>query len=167
MEDKEKYLNFGECRSLLPKCVGEPGERTFSIQIECQNDYVNLLHEKEQLALIAQNINKYKSYAKPKESPMPIADNSSIKNYKLIDLALEFEENSNVFDFYFVGVDEGDKGIAAMFYYRNDYAQFLAKNSLKIISQGRPICTLCLNPINKDGHFCIKMNGHIENIKIV
>jgi len=167
LEDKEKYLNFGECRSLVPKTVGEPGERIFSIQIECENNYVNLFLEKEQLALISQKINKYNSFAQPKKVNIPITDKTRINNYKLIDFALEFEENLNIFDFYFVGVDDQDKGIAAMFYYQNEYAQFFAKNSLKIISQGRPICSLCFNPINKDGHFCIKMNGHIENIKIV
>ncbi len=166
LKDKEKYINFGECRSLLPKSIGEPGERTFSIEIECQNNYVNLLLEKEQLALISQNIQKYKTFSEPNKVLPSITDKSIIINFKLMDFALEFNESSNIFDFYFVGIDEQDKGIAAMFFYKNEFAQSFAINCLKIISKGRPICSLCLNPINKNGHFCIKMNGHIENIKI-
>ena len=165
MEDKEKYLNFGECLSLVPRTFGKPGKRTFSIEIECKDNFINLWLEKEQLALISQNIAKYKSFTQSEDLIEP--QNQEMKNYKMIDFALEFIEPSNSFDFYFVGVDDDDKGVAATFSYENKYAQSFAKNSLKIISQGRPICSLCSNPINQEGHFCIKLNGHIENIKIV
>ena len=118
------------------------------------------------MASISQNITKYKSFTKTQEinSFSPKEENT---NYKLIDFALEFQTETNSFDFYFVGVDDQDKGIAATFFYDNKYAQYFANESLKIVSQGRPICSLCFNPINEDGHFCIKLNGHIENIKIV
>ncbi len=165
MKDKDKYLNFGECLSLVPKTFGKPGKRTFSIEIQCTDNKFNLWVEKEQLALISQNITKYKSFTQSEN--LNSSENNEFKNYKMIDFALEFIESSNSFDFYFVGVDDDDKGVAATFSYQNKFAQSFADKSLKIISQGRPICSLCSNPINQDGHFCIKLNGHIENIKIV
>lgn len=165
MKDKDKYLNYGECLSLVPKTFGKPGKRTFSIEIHCSKNNINLLLEKEQLALISQNITKYKSFTQSEN--VIDSENEDLSNYKMIDFALEFIESSNSFDFYFVGVDEDDKGVAATFSYKNKFAQSFASKSLKIISQGRPICSLCSNPINQDGHFCIKLNGHIENIKIV
>ncbi len=166
MEDKEKYLNFGKCDSLTPKTFGKPGKRTFLIDIKCSDRSFNLWLEKQQLASISQNITKYKSFTKTEEKSS-LSQYDENNNYKLIDFALEFQTDSNSFDFYFVGVDDQDKGIAATFYYDNKYAQYFANESLKIVSQGRPICSLCFNPINEDGHFCIKLNGHIENIKIV
>tara|TARA_B100001250_G_scaffold245881_2_gene211384 strand:- start:13593 stop:14096 length:504 start_codon:yes stop_codon:yes gene_type:complete len=167
LEDKDKYLNFGECLGLISKSFGKPGERTFSMEIECNDNYIHLWLEKQQLALISQNIIKYKSFSPSVKNINSLYEKDEVKNYKLIDFALEYKESSNDFDFYFVGVDDQDKGIAATFSYQNKFAQSFANESLKIVSQGRPICSLCSNPINNDGHFCIKLNGHIENIKIV
>ncbi len=36
----------------------------------------------------------------------------------------------------------------------------LALWGLEVVQQGRPICPLCGEPINPDGHFCPKKNGH-------
>ena len=58
MKDKDKYLNYGECISLVPKTFGKPGKRTFSIEIQCSKNNINLWLEKEQVALISQNIVK-------------------------------------------------------------------------------------------------------------
>ena len=35
-----------------------------------------------------------------------------------------------------------------------------AKAGLGIVASGRPLCPLCENPINPDGHYCVRRNGH-------
>ena len=150
MEDKEKYLNLGECLRITPKTFGKPGKRTFILEISCPENFINLWLDKQQLALISQNIKKYEPFVKSEIGNPDIIFKNSMeeKEYKLVDFALEFKDNSNVFDFYFVAIDKNDKTIAATFCYQNTHAQKLANKSLKIVSQGRPICSLCLNPIN-------------------
>ena len=109
--------------ALLQKTFGKPGKRTFLIDIKCSGTSFNLWLEKQQLASISQNITKYKSFKTQEiNSFSPKEENT---NYKLIDFALEFQTETNSFDFYFVGVDDQDKGIAATFFYDNKYAQYL------------------------------------------
>ena len=36
----------------------------------------------------------------------------------------------------------------------------LSKQAKEIAAAGRPICALCGNPIDPDGHFCPPSNGH-------
>jgi uncharacterized repeat protein (TIGR03847 family) len=38
--------------------------------------------------------------------------------------------------------------------------QALSKHAKQVASAGRPICALCGNPIDPEGHFCPPSNGH-------
>jgi uncharacterized repeat protein (TIGR03847 family) len=39
----------------------------------------------------------------------------------------------------------------------------LARHAAAIVAAGRPICVLCGRPIDPEGHFCPKRNGHGEH----
>ena len=168
MKDKEKYLNLGECFQITPNSYGKPGHRTFIIEISCKDHFIKLWLEKQQLALMFQDVKKFESFSNKKSfQNFNLANSDNPLEYKLVDFALEYQSNEDYIDFYFVAVDGDDKTLAATFTYQNVLAQKTSKEALVIVSKGRPICGLCFNPINEDGHFCIKLNGHIENIKIV
>ena len=36
-------------------------------------------------------------------------------------------------------------------------------DGLEIVSAGRPICQLCGRPVNPDGHYCERSNGHSKD----
>ena len=38
--------------------------------------------------------------------------------------------------------------------------------TLEVVSQGRPICALCGRPVNPEGHFCPKRNGHTKDLVV-
>ena len=38
----------------------------------------------------------------------------------------------------------------------------LARHAAVLIAAGRPLCVLCGRPIDPEGHFCPKRNGHGE-----
>jgi len=164
--DKEKYLNLGKCLQITPQTFGKPGNRTFLLEIYCEEHFIKLWLEKQQLALISQDIKKYESFTTLSTQNLNINKSEFKFEYKLIDFAVEYQSDKNLINFYIVAVDSEDKNIATTFYYENKFAQNFAKDSLVMVSKGRPICSLCFTPMNEDGHFCIKLNGHIENIKI-
>ena len=39
----------------------------------------------------------------------------------------------------------------------------MADRALEIVAAGRRPCPLCGGPINPDGHFCVKVNGHRQS----
>jgi uncharacterized repeat protein (TIGR03847 family) len=57
-----------------------------------------------------------------------------------------------------------DDAVTARFWISRGQAKAMADNALDIVSKGRPMCALCGRPINPDGHFCPKRNGHTKDL---
>ena len=36
----------------------------------------------------------------------------------------------------------------------------LGEHALEVVAKGRPICPLCGRPIDREGHFCPRTDGH-------
>jgi uncharacterized repeat protein (TIGR03847 family) len=59
-----------------------------------------------------------------------------------------------------------EDAITARFWITRGQAKAMADHSLEIVSQGRPVCSLCGRPINAEGHFCPKRNGHTKDLVV-
>ncbi|MBP7687620.1 MAG: DUF3090 family protein, partial [Thermoflexales bacterium] len=57
-----------------------------------------------------------------------------------------------------------DEGVTARFWISRGQAKAMADNALDIVAKGRPTCGLCGRPINPEGHFCPKRNGHTKDL---
>jgi len=161
-----KNLNFAKCFEMRSSTIGEPGNRTFSLDFFCLDATVKIRIEKQQLALLAREItkNQYKEIdkktnTKHQKSPLEY-------EFKLVDFLISYKAENNNIEFQFLGENKEQESFVIKFEFNNLLSQKFAEKSFDLISKGRPICMLCFNPINDDGHFCIKMNGHIENVKI-
>ncbi len=66
--------------------------------------------------------------------------------------ASEFEADADEMD-----EDEGD--IVRMWASRGQM-EAMARHAIEMVKQGRPVCPLCGQPINADGHFCPPRNGY-------
>ena len=56
---------------------------------------------------------------------------------------------------------EGKTDLAtARFWASRSQMEALSEHTLDVVEQGRPICPLCNSPMDPDGHFCPKSNGH-------
>ncbi len=58
MSENFKNLNLGKCFEMRSTTIGEPGNRTFSLDFFCLDATVKIWIEKQQLALLAQEITK-------------------------------------------------------------------------------------------------------------
>ena len=56
-------------------------------------------------------------------------------------------------------IDEEEGDIVRMWASRGQM-EAMARHAVEMVKQGRPICPLCGQPINADGHFCPPRNGH-------
>jgi uncharacterized repeat protein (TIGR03847 family) len=56
--------------------------------------------------------------------------------------------------------DEDEPGQRARIH--GTYPQMLAlsRRAIEVVNQGRPTCPLCGEPMEPDGHFCPRRNGH-------
>jgi uncharacterized repeat protein (TIGR03847 family) len=55
--------------------------------------------------------------------------------------------------------ESGDARIAR-FWATRSQMQAISRHALEVVAMGRPICPLCSRPIDAEGHFCPKSNGH-------
>jgi uncharacterized repeat protein (TIGR03847 family) len=155
--------------------VGEPGHRAFYLQARGGGTVATLSIEKQQVQMLAVSIEQF------------LADlQQRLPN--LADVAPEYEEDEMALepplDPLFpagsigMGYDEhedrllmvvrevvGEGGSVedaaeAYCWCTRDQIRRLARWGVELARRGRPICGNCGNPIDPEGHFCPRRNGH-------
>jgi uncharacterized repeat protein (TIGR03847 family) len=60
-----------------------------------------------------------------------------------------------------VVLDDGEEGPDALRVFLSPVqARAFAERAEKVVSAGRPPCPLCAEPLNPEGHVCIRLNGY-------
>jgi uncharacterized repeat protein (TIGR03847 family) len=160
--------------------VGEPGQRTFYIQARQGNRLVTLLCEKQQVAALAMGVEQLLEQLAEK-GPERIGQTDPI-----LDIDMELEEPLEP-DFRVgqmgLGYDEErdllvlvaqellpedvDPATAssARFWATAAQMRTLAHHATEVVASGRPLCPLCGEPLDPEGHFCPRKNGHSKPIE--
>ena len=168
--------------------VGPPGQRTFYLQARQDAELVTVKLEKQQVALIAQFVGEILSDL-PATEPLPddalaLAepvtaewtvgglqlgyDNDADRLVLLAEELVDDEDESGTE----LGPEqlhlqpgpasssESDgRGVTRLGLTRSQAAS-IVKRAWDLVSAGRPVCALCGNPIDPDGHSCPRTNGH-------
>ena len=53
-----------------------------------------------------------------------------------------------------------EEGGVVRFWCTRDQLRALARWGIEVASRGRPVCSQCGEPMDPEGHFCPKKNGH-------
>ena len=170
-------LDLGRVSSLEAEAIGEPGQRTFRLRVSSGEHTASLWLEKEQLQALAlalmrllvqmgqpEYIPAAGTVANPL-SPFPEEPSLDLKVGRL-GLGLDQTEGNIVLFAYETeeGEDEPEESdeAEAVLACRAAPAQCrdLVAMIEGIIAAGRPLCRLCLAPIDPEGHVCARSNGH-------
>ena len=158
--------------------VGQPGQRVFYLQARQGLTTVTIETEKEQVRALALGIHQFLE-----ELVQRFPDRRELDDVDPRDLALappleaEFKVGQIGLG-YDADLDrvvivaqslqlEGEpeeSATTARFWITRGQAKAMADHALEVVSKGRPICALCGRPINPDGHFCPKRNGHTTEL---
>ena len=166
--DYQAHHRFGTISSIRAEAIGEPGDRTFRLLLHAGAAIANLWLEKEQLYQLAVYIQEVCATLSPKnpqevqESPEePWPGDATEVEFKVGKLALAHDPATNAF-LVLVHNTEAEEGAPAdlSFWITLDKAQEVSQDALKVCAAGRPRCFLCGQPINPEGHMCVRSNGH-------
>lgn len=152
--------------SITVGAVGEPGSRTFMIQAIKGADLLTLVLEKTQVVALGREVfDLLGRIGFPERSDATEAsdiDETNAPEWRVGAIAIAFERERDLIMMEMRElVPEDDEGGARARLWLTR-AQFLAIGSkaFEVAAQGRPTCPYCWQPIDPDGHFCFRSNGH-------
>jgi uncharacterized repeat protein (TIGR03847 family) len=160
---------------LTADAIGQPGKRVFYIQGWQGERTVTLIIEKLQLQTLAVGIEQFLAEIQEKFPDLPegSADYTEEKMrihppvdplFRVGEIGLGYDaENDMIVLVARELLPEGtpvEEGGVVRYWCTRSQLRALARWGMEIAARGRPICTQCGQPIDPEGHFCPKKNGH-------
>jgi len=180
MESKKVKYSLGAVGSIEALTFGEPGRRTFRLDVTSGAASCSVWMEKEQLfqlgVYLQDLMGRLSQEERDKESDLREENWSGGElaiDFKAGQMLLSHDQDSNAFylQAYERQEDEQPEGEnppndgpeeteSVGFWVTTVQARVLGEEALKICAAGRPTCFLCGQPINPEGHACPRANGH-------
>lgn len=164
--------------------VGQPGNRTFYLQAVHDTRVVSVQCEKQQVAVLAERIGALlveinRRFGTPLPPESEVSDLSPLvmpvdAEFRVGTMGLGWDAEAEsvvvellaVSDIEFdasVILDDAEEGPDAVRVFLSPAsARQFADRSERVISAGRPPCPLCDEPLDPDGHLCVRTNGYLR-----
>jgi uncharacterized repeat protein (TIGR03847 family) len=154
--------------------VGPPGQRVFLLQASQGTETITMKLEKEQAQVLAHSIDQLleelsERFPRPISTmEEPLASELMLREpleplFAIGQMGLGYDESEDavvlVVQELTTEEESGDARIAR-FWATRSQMQAISRHALEVVAMGRPICPLCSRPIDAEGHFCPKSNGH-------
>ncbi len=160
--------------------VGVPGQRTFYLQVQTGKQIVSIALEKQQSAQLAEKIDEIldqlitvegNPFSVPTSIPLELVDNDDLQAVEeqfrtgVMSLGWDPTTAQIVIEAYplaevdaddegFLEDDEADASEVLRVRMPVGTARAFAKRTREVVGAGRPICVICGQPIDADGHTC-------------
>ena len=168
------YYEFDATDAFTTGALGEPGQRTFVLQVRADGQRITIKCEKEQVAAMSEYLRRLLADA-PDVSQRPIEDSMQLlmpvePQFVLGTVGLAYDSISDrlviqLDEINIVNDDENpDEDLSSQDVSRiranitRGQAAAFCEHADEVVASGRPTCIFCGRPINKDGHLCPRMN---------
>lgn len=168
-------LDLDPVSLLTTDAIGQPGQRTFYLQARQNDKVVSLLVEKVQIQSLAIGLEEYLDEVAGKHPNLPPAsaeyDETQMRInppvdplFRVGELGLAYDPDRDMIilvarEILGNELDQENASIVRMWCTRSQVLALCAWG-LVITGRGRPICPHCGEPMEPEGHFCPKKNGH-------
>ncbi|MFP5225163.1 MAG: DUF3090 family protein [Actinomycetota bacterium] len=163
--------------------VGEPGARVFLIQARSDDQYLTLLCEKEQVAILARELGRVLAMLPETETPAPEPEPIDLElieplepDWRVGSMSIEYDPERDLLIVmlreFVPGDPDDDEPEGAELEIQDDEAsarivvtraqvRAMVEHALEVVGKGRPRCEICSMPMEPDeDHHCPGMNGH-------
>jgi len=173
-----RNLDLNPVTAITTDAVGQPGQRVFYLQARHGLTTVTIETEKEQVRALAMGIHQFLEELvqrfpdRVQLEDVPQSDLNLIPplepEFKVGQMGLGYDSDEDLVVIVAQSLQlEGEpeeNAVTARFWITRGQAKAMADHALEVVSQGRPMCALCGRPINPEGHFCPKRNGHTKDL---
>jgi uncharacterized repeat protein (TIGR03847 family) len=168
-------IELNPVKSITTGFIGQPGKRVFYLQAHGNGDVVTLIVEKQQVEALANGIEQFLDELREK---FPHLDDASADfdpaqmtltlpldpAFRVGQLGLGYDQDRDLLVLVAQEISvegrEAEESGTARFFASRSQMRALGAYGLVLVKQGRPICGNCGQPIDPEGHFCPRRNGH-------
>jgi uncharacterized repeat protein (TIGR03847 family) len=188
----QRVYDFEDPDRFVAGTVGEPGNRTFFLQVRDGNRITSVLIEKVQVELLADRLHQLlvevraRGAGIPEEPAAADVDTAALdeplnETFRVGTMAIiwDGDEESVIVEARAMTEDdqpgstaddvdiedaqeEEDASDVMRVHLRPGRALAFAKQALEIVAAGRPPCPFCGQPLNPEGHICARRNGFMH-----
>jgi uncharacterized repeat protein (TIGR03847 family) len=173
---------FRQPERFVAGTVGEPGDRSFYLQAAEQARTVSVLLEKQQVTVLAERISALlaevaRRFGAEEDVPADTADLDPLivpveEEFRVGTMGLGWDADSKsiVVELLAVTEEEIDESVvledtdegpdALRVFLSPVQARAFADRAELVVSAGRPPCPLCAEPLDAQGHVCVRLNGY-------
>ena len=179
----EYAYDLNPVQHIIADAAGEPGKRTFFLQARTSSQLVSLVLEKQEVANLAisalqllEELEEKYPHLSPvrKQGKILYPDEPVEPIFRIGQLVLGYDEQEDmiwiiakalmVTESGAVIDPDSDEVPAVRFVATRAQMKAMCDHALEVVSKGRPTCPLCGRPIDRDGHFCPRSDGHARPI---
>jgi uncharacterized repeat protein (TIGR03847 family) len=153
--------------------VGTPGQRVFHLQAMRERQLVTLIIEKEQAAALAEGILSILGEIQEKFDLATVLKDAGeidlelqepvLPLFRVAQMGLGYDDDQDrviLFLNELLPEDAIEEPRVVRLSVTRPQMRILAEHTRKVVAGGRPICGNCGQPMDPEGHFCPKSNGH-------
>lgn len=168
-------LDLNPVTYLTIDAIGKPGERVFYLQGRQEDEIVTLLVEKVQVQTLAVGVEQFLTEITKSSPQLPEASNDYVEDrmriqppvdplFRVGELGLGYDSENDMVvlvarEVQMEGGDPEEAGVVRFWCSRSQIRALVAWG-VNVANRGRPICPQCGEPMDPEGHFCPKRNGH-------
>ena len=170
-------LDLNPVQHITSDAIGQPGQRVFYLQgwREADVQPVTIIIEKVQLQTLASGLEQMLDEVARQnpDLPEPSAEYAEEKMritppvdplFRGGEMGLGYDAERDLIvilarEILMEGADPEEAAVVR-FWCNRQQARWLAAWSEEVVNRGRPICPQCGQPMEPEGHFCPKKNGH-------
>ncbi len=168
-------MDLNPVTSITTDAIGKPGERVFYLQGRQEEKTITLLIEKIQIQSLAVGVEQFLDEINKKYPDLPDAGGDFLEKQMHIDppvdplfrvgeIGLGYDQDNDLMvlvarEATTEGSDPEEGGVVR-FWCSRSQIRALVNWGMEVASHGRPICPQCGEPMDPEGHFCPKKNGH-------
>jgi uncharacterized repeat protein (TIGR03847 family) len=179
-------MELGPVDRITTDAVGEPGQRTFYLQVRAGTDLITVVVEKEQVLLLSQSVLELLADVPLETGALHVADlvleEPIDPRFRAGRLSIGYDPDEDRFLLEITEYDpdedqddvEGseddvirsltedldDDRETIRLWASREQMLALSRHGAEVAERGRPTCRFCGNPIDPEGHVCPATNGH-------
>lgn len=167
-----QHIELNPISHITVGTVGEPGNRVFYLQGSKGSNLISLVIEKQQAAMLVDSfrslLDEIRDQIDESSSDDTWTADTRLRQplevlFRVGNMGLGYsEEARRIVLVAYELVEEGEEPNVVSFWASPAQVRALIPHIRSVVNAGRPICGNCGEPINTDGHFCPRRNGHLH-----